>query len=96
MKTEKNKVALVTGANTGVGFQIAKALAENNYTVYIGARNLEKGKNAASQLGKNAIAIELDVTKQTVGKWRKRFQERRLDGRSSHPRPWRRRWGRPG
>jgi NAD(P)-dependent dehydrogenase (short-subunit alcohol dehydrogenase family) len=62
MKTEKNKVALVTGANTGVGFQIAKALAENNYTVYVGARNLEKGKNAASQLGENAIAIELDVT----------------------------------
>src|SRR5690606_38046974 len=43
-------------------FQIAKALAENNYTVYVGARNLEKGKNAASQLGGNAIAIELDVT----------------------------------
>lgn len=62
MQTEKNKIALVTGANTGVGFQIAKALAENNYTVYVGARNLEKGKKAAEQLGENAIAIELDVT----------------------------------
>ena len=57
-------MALVTGANTGVGFQIAKALIENNYIVFIGARKLENGRNAASQLGENAIAIELDVTKQ--------------------------------
>lgn len=66
MQSEQNKIALVTGANTGVGFQIAKALTENNYIVFIGARNLEKGKDAASQLGKNAIAIELDVTKQNT------------------------------
>lgn len=59
-------MALVTGANTGVGFQIAKALIENNYTVFVGARNLENGINAASQLGNNAIAIELDVTKQNT------------------------------
>jgi NAD(P)-dependent dehydrogenase (short-subunit alcohol dehydrogenase family) len=64
MQTNKKRVALVTGANTGVGFQIAKALIENNYTVFVGARNLENGINAASQLGNNAIAVELDVTKQ--------------------------------
>ncbi|MDR1501636.1 MAG: SDR family NAD(P)-dependent oxidoreductase [Prevotella sp.] len=64
MQSIENKIALVTGANTGIGFQIAKALTENNYTVYVGTRNLEKGKNAASQLGENAIAITLDVTKQ--------------------------------
>lgn len=64
MQTLQNKIALVTGANTGVGFQIAKALSENNYTVFIGARDLEKGKDAASQLGEDATAIELDVTKQ--------------------------------
>ncbi|WP_342089520.1 SDR family NAD(P)-dependent oxidoreductase, partial [Dyadobacter sp. OTU695] len=33
------KVALVTGANTGVGYQIAKSLADEGYTVYVGARN---------------------------------------------------------
>lgn len=66
MESVQNKIALVTGANTGVGFQIAKALSENNYTVFLGVRNLEKGKDAASQLGENAIAIELDVTRQNT------------------------------
>ncbi|RYY15762.1 MAG: SDR family NAD(P)-dependent oxidoreductase [Chitinophagaceae bacterium] len=66
MKTEQRKIALVTGANTGVGFQIAKALTENNYIVLIGARNIEKGKAAASDLGDHAHAIELDVTSRTT------------------------------
>lgn len=62
METNSNKVALVTGANTGVGFQIAKALAESGYTVYIGARNLEKGKAAADAIGSNSKSIQLDIT----------------------------------
>jgi NAD(P)-dependent dehydrogenase (short-subunit alcohol dehydrogenase family) len=62
MQTKENKVALVTGANTGVGFQIAKALAENNYVVYVGSRNLEKGKAAAAEIGGKAKAIQLDIT----------------------------------
>lgn len=66
MQSEQNKIALVTGANTGVGFQLAKALVENNYTVYVGARNPEKGNDAVSELGENAIAIELDVTKNST------------------------------
>jgi len=53
---------LVSGANTGVGFQIAKALVENGYTVYAGSRDLQKGKAAAEQLGESAIAIQLDIT----------------------------------
>lgn len=64
MQSTKNKIALVTGANTGVGFQIAKALSENNYIVFIGARDLEKGRTASSHLSENVIAIELDITKQ--------------------------------
>lgn len=62
MQTEQRKIALVTGANTGIGFQIAKALSENNYTVYVGARNLEKGEAAAATLGANAKVIQLDIT----------------------------------
>lgn len=62
MQTNEKKVALVTGANTGVGFQIAKALADNDYTVYLGARDLKKGETAATEIGKRAKAIQLDIT----------------------------------
>ncbi|MDO1450575.1 SDR family NAD(P)-dependent oxidoreductase [Rhodocytophaga aerolata] len=55
-------VALVTGANQGVGFQIAKALAANGYSVYVGSRNLKNGEKAAAEIGTNAYAIQLDVT----------------------------------
>jgi NAD(P)-dependent dehydrogenase (short-subunit alcohol dehydrogenase family) len=66
MQSVQNKIALVTGANTGVGFQIAKALIENDYIVFLGSRDLAKGQEATSKLNRNAIAIELDVTKQNT------------------------------
>lgn len=62
MKTNQRKVALVTGANTGVGFQIAKALANNDYIVYMGSRNVQKGEAAAAQIGKQTKVIKLDIT----------------------------------
>lgn len=62
MQTNKNKVALVSGANTGVGFQISKALLENGYTVYVGSRDFQKGKAAAELLGGLAKAVQLDIT----------------------------------
>ena len=60
------KVALVTGANQGIGFQIAKELSAKGFTVLIGSRNLEEGEAAAKRIGANAHAIELDVTKQQL------------------------------
>jgi NAD(P)-dependent dehydrogenase (short-subunit alcohol dehydrogenase family) len=57
-------VALVSGANQGVGNEIAKALAANGYVVYVGSRKLENGENAAAEIGQNAKAIQLDVTQQ--------------------------------
>lgn len=59
-------VALVTGANQGVGFQIAKALADNGYIVYVGSRNLDNGEKAAAEIGGKAHAIQLDVTQQST------------------------------
>ncbi|NJI71987.1 SDR family NAD(P)-dependent oxidoreductase [Sphingobacterium kitahiroshimense] len=59
------KVALVTGANQGIGFQIAKALAGNGYIVYLGCRDIEKGYAAATTIGNNARAVQLDVTDAT-------------------------------
>jgi len=59
---ENNLVALVTGANQGIGLQIAKDLASNGYTVLVGSRNLENGETAAKSIGENAHALQLDVT----------------------------------
>ena len=61
MQTNERKVALVTGANTGIGFQVAKALANHHYMVYVGARNLQKGEAAAAEIGHQAKAIQLDI-----------------------------------
>ncbi|MEW4372407.1 SDR family oxidoreductase [Paenibacillus kandeliae] len=55
-------VALITGANKGIGLQIAKDLAGHGFTVLIGSRNLENGEQAARSIGSNAHAVQLDVT----------------------------------
>ena len=56
------RIALVTGANQGVGLQVAKELVANGVTVFVGSRNFERGEVAATQIGPGAIAIQLDVT----------------------------------
>jgi NAD(P)-dependent dehydrogenase (short-subunit alcohol dehydrogenase family) len=62
MSTHEIKVALVSGANTGVGFQIAKALAEKGYKVYLGSRDLQKGESAVAEITGDVQAIQLDIT----------------------------------
>jgi NAD(P)-dependent dehydrogenase (short-subunit alcohol dehydrogenase family) len=57
-------VALVTGANKGIGLQIAKDLAGHGLTVLVGSRNLEQGELAAKSVGADARALQLDVTSQ--------------------------------
>lgn len=60
------KSALVTGANKGIGFEVAKQLAQNGYFVYLGSRNLESGISAVQRLKSdglsNVAAVQLDVT----------------------------------
>src|SRR6202008_400178 len=56
--------ALVTGANQGIGLQIAKDLVGHGFTVLVGSRNLERGEAAAKEVGPDAHALQLDVTDQ--------------------------------
>jgi NAD(P)-dependent dehydrogenase (short-subunit alcohol dehydrogenase family) len=56
------RVALVTGANQGVGLQVATELVANGLTVLLGSRNFERGKVAAREIGPGAVAMQLDVT----------------------------------
>jgi NAD(P)-dependent dehydrogenase (short-subunit alcohol dehydrogenase family) len=53
-------VSLVTGANKGLGRETARRLIEEGYTVYIGARSVERGQATAAELG--ARFVQLDVT----------------------------------
>ena len=57
-------VALVTGANKGIGLQIAKDLAAEGFIVLVGSRNLKNGETAAKSIEGEARAIQLDVTDQ--------------------------------
>ena len=57
-------VALVTGANQGIGLQIAKDLLAHGFAVLVGSRNLERGEAAAREIGPDAHALQLDVTDQ--------------------------------
>src|SRR6201987_1310992 len=56
------RIALVTGANQGVGLQVAKELVANGVTVLVGSRHFERGEAAAREIGAGAIALQLDVT----------------------------------
>jgi NAD(P)-dependent dehydrogenase (short-subunit alcohol dehydrogenase family) len=59
---QPKRIALVTGANQGVGRQVAKELAAHDVTVLIGSRNLARGEAAAKEIGQGATALQLDVT----------------------------------
>jgi NAD(P)-dependent dehydrogenase (short-subunit alcohol dehydrogenase family) len=55
-------VALITGANKGIGHEIAKQLAARGFTVLVGARDLALGEAAAKEVPGDARVIALDVT----------------------------------
>ena len=74
------KVALVTGANKGIGFEISRQLATAGFTVVLAARDETKASEAAKRLqaeGLDANGVRLDVTDsataEAAAKW--------LDGR---------------
>lgn len=60
------KIALITGANKGLGLETARQLGKQGITVLLGARDLAKGEAAAAALKKDGIdarAVKLDVEK---------------------------------
>ncbi|MFP6560461.1 SDR family NAD(P)-dependent oxidoreductase [Paraburkholderia sp. B3] len=57
-------IALVTGANQGIGLQIARDLVAHGFIVLAGSRNAERGEAAAREIGPDAHALQLDVTDQ--------------------------------
>jgi len=64
--SEAKKVALISGANKGIGLETARQLGKLGYAVLLGSRDVPKGEGAAKQLrtdGIDARTVKLDVTK---------------------------------
>ncbi|SPM33111.1 NAD(P)-dependent dehydrogenase, short-chain alcohol dehydrogenase family [Mycobacterium rhizamassiliense] len=64
---QSGRVAVITGANTGLGYETALALAEHGAHVVLAVRNLDKGKDAVARITANSpqadVALqELDLT----------------------------------
>src|ERR1700724_3772470 len=84
-ENHKGKIALITGANKGIGYELARQLGKAGVTVLIAARNAELGNAAAGKLkadGGDAVFIQLDVTKpETIAQAAQTIQTRygRLD-----------------
>jgi NAD(P)-dependent dehydrogenase (short-subunit alcohol dehydrogenase family) len=65
----ERKVALITGANKGIGLEIARQLGRQGVTVLVGARDAGRGREATERLrseGIDAYLIPLDVTSQAA------------------------------
>jgi NAD(P)-dependent dehydrogenase (short-subunit alcohol dehydrogenase family) len=59
------KTALITGANKGIGREVARQLTGNGFHVFVGARNRESGRKAADEIAKQGgktTFLEIDVS----------------------------------
>jgi NAD(P)-dependent dehydrogenase (short-subunit alcohol dehydrogenase family) len=65
MKTEHQQVALITGANKGIGKETARQLCKRGFAVFIGSRDMHRGREACEELcaeGHEVVLLHLDVT----------------------------------
>jgi NAD(P)-dependent dehydrogenase (short-subunit alcohol dehydrogenase family) len=85
MADYSESVALVTGANRGIGFEVVRGLARLGFSVVLGSRDERRGEEAAGELARGGLkvfAARLDVTDEgSVEDSRRRVGERfgRLD-----------------
>jgi NAD(P)-dependent dehydrogenase (short-subunit alcohol dehydrogenase family) len=74
--SKEEKIALVTGANKGIGFEVARQLAAKGFRVFIGARNEKAGRDAAKKIGERAIFLKIDVSdRASIDKAAREFEQ---------------------
>ena len=59
---KSNKTVIITGSNSGIGFELAKKLISENYFVILACRNRKKGMDAEKRLGIRSKFIEIDLS----------------------------------
>ncbi|MGY0389546.1 SDR family NAD(P)-dependent oxidoreductase [Nocardioides sp. WG-D5] len=77
---QHGRVAVVTGANTGLGFETARMLAERGAQVVMAVRDVEKGKQAAARIDGDVTVQVLDLASLES------IRSAAADLRASHPR----------
>ena len=66
MQTPKDRIALVTRTNKGIGFEIARQLGQEGHHILIDARDRGRGQSAVAELGSIGFAarfVQIDLTK---------------------------------
>src|SRR4051812_45642924 len=59
----KNKIAVITGGSSGIGYATAQLFIKEGATVVITGQNIDKLKLAQEKLGPSAMSFQADVTK---------------------------------
>jgi NAD(P)-dependent dehydrogenase (short-subunit alcohol dehydrogenase family) len=77
---QHGRVAIVTGANTGLGFETARMLAERGAAVVLAVRDVEKGRRAAARITGDVTVQALDLTSLDS------IRSAATDLRAAHPR----------
>ncbi|WP_335976883.1 SDR family NAD(P)-dependent oxidoreductase [Streptomyces sp. CA2R106] len=85
---QRGRVAVVTGANTGLGFETARMLAERGAAVVLAVRDVEKGRQAAARIAAGATAAAMGpVTVQALDLTSlESVRSAAADLRAAHPR----------